>query len=106
MDKQEIVALVGSNLKLHRERAEYTQEGFSELLGIGPKSLSAVERGQVGVSLQTLLRACEVPQISPNALLCRPSQAQDIAAQLGTMTPAQLEIVGNVIRELSRAFGL
>ena len=41
-DKKKIDALVGSNIKLQRMKAGYTQEKFSELIGIGTKSLSAI----------------------------------------------------------------
>ena len=53
--KKEINILVGINIKREREKAGLTQDQFSEMLGIGSKSLSAVERGVVGISLTTLL---------------------------------------------------
>lgn len=43
--KKQINSIVGQNIKREREKAGYTQERFSELIGIGPKSLSAIERG-------------------------------------------------------------
>ena len=53
-DRKDINILVGANIKRERERAGLTQETFSEMIGLGPKSVSAIERGTVGVSLATL----------------------------------------------------
>ena len=46
--KKDINISIGGNIKKAREKAGLTQERLSELIGIGPKSLSAVERGTVG----------------------------------------------------------
>jgi len=48
-DKKELNVLVGINIKREREKAGFTQDQFSEMLGIGSKSLSAIERGVVGI---------------------------------------------------------
>ncbi len=109
MEKQKIDHLVGTNIKREREQAGYTQDRFSELVGIGPKSLSAVERGVVGVSLQTLLRMCRILHITPNALLSahsRENQVQDLTEQLECLTPAQFAIARNVLTELMKAFNV
>ncbi len=109
MDKKQLNCLVGSNIKRERERAGYTQDQFSELVGIESKSLSAAERGVVGVSLITLLKICEVLSISSETLLQEKSASNDvksITGQLERLTPAQFEIVQNVIGNLIKAFGL
>ena len=38
--KKELNVIVGANIKREREKAGYTQDQFSELFGIGSKSLS------------------------------------------------------------------
>ena len=79
-EKQELDRLVGSNIKRERLKAGYTQERLSEMVGIGTKSLSAIERGTVGVSLSTLLRICAVLNISVNLLLLDESPQNDVQA--------------------------
>ncbi len=106
-DKKEIDILVGANIKREREKAGYTQERFSELIGIGPKSLSAAERGVVGVSLSTLLKICQVLSISSDVLLFAESQSnavQGLAQQLQRLTPEQFEIAENIIYNVLKAF--
>ena len=68
-DKKELNVLVGINIKREREKAGFTQDQFSEMLGIGSKSLSAIERGVVGISLTTLLKVCDILSVSTNTIL-------------------------------------
>ena len=105
--RKELNVLVGANIKREREKAGFTQDQFSELLGIGSKSLSSVERGIVGVSLSTLLRICDILHISANVLLYEQNQKNDvdsIALQLKLLSTEQFEIASNVLTNLLRAF--
>ena len=107
--RKDLNVLVGANIKREREKAGLTQDRFSELLGIGSKSLSSIERGVVGVSLTTLLRICDILHISANALLYEQSRKNDvdsIALQLQLLSAEQLEIASNVISNLIKAFSL
>lgn len=44
-DKKAINIEIGQNLKFYREAAGLTQEAFAEILGLGVKHVSAMERG-------------------------------------------------------------
>lgn len=79
-NRKDINILVGANIKREREKAGYTQERLSELIGVGTKSLSAIERGTVGISLSTLLRICKVLSISSNSLLFENTPKNDVQA--------------------------
>jgi len=108
-EKEEIDLLVGSNIKRERIKAGYTQERFSELIGIGAKSLSAIERGTVGVSLTTLLRICKVLSISSNALLFEESPRNDVQAiteRLERLTPEQFAIARDILCSVMEAFSV
>ena len=99
--------LVGANIKREREKAGFTQDQFSELLGIGSKSLSSIERGVVGVSLATLLRICDILHISANVLLYEQAQKNDadgIALQLKMLSEEQFTIASDIITNLLKAF--
>lgn len=90
-------------------KAGYTQEQFSELVGIGTKSLSAIERGTVGVSLTTLLKICKVLSLSSNSLLFESTPKNDIQSiteRLERLTPEQFEIANDVLCKLLKAFTL
>ena len=101
--------LVGANIKREREKAGFTQDRFSELLGIGSKSLSSIERGVVGISLATLLRICDILHISANVLLYEQAQKNDadsIAFQLNMLSSEQFEIASDIMTNLMKAFSL
>lgn len=107
--RKDLNVLVGSNIKREREKAGFTQDRFSELLGIGSKSLSSIERGVVGVSLATLLRICDLLHISANVLLyeqARQNDVDSIALQLTRLNEEQFEIASEVMANLIKAFSL
>lgn len=106
-EKKDINVLVGANIKREREKAGYTQETLSEKIGIGVKSLSAIERGAVGVSLNTLKRICEVLAISSNVLLFEQSRNNDVGClteRLERLTADQFEIVNAVVEKMLETF--
>lgn len=106
-NRKDLNVLVGANIKREREKAGFTQDQFSELLGIGSKSLSSIERGVVGVSLPTLLRICDILHISANVLLYEQTQKNDvdsIALQLNLLSAEQFEIASEVMTNLFKAF--
>ena len=108
-DKKELNVLVGINIKREREKAGFTQDQFSEMLGIGSKSLSAIERGVVGISLTTLLKVCDILSLSTNTILkenCEKNNIQNITDQLERLTPSQLEIAEDMLNKLIKAFAL
>ena len=108
-NRKDLNVLVGANIKREREKAGFTQDRFSELLGIGSKSLSSIERGVVGVSLPTLLRSCEILHISANVLLYDQTQKNDvdsIALQLKMLSAEQFKIASEVMTNLLKAFSL
>ena len=108
-EKKRIDQMVGSNIQRERMKAGYTQEKFSEMIGIGTKSLSAVERGVVGVSLATLLRICKVLSISSSSLLCEDSHKNDvqsISERLEQLTPEQFSIANDVLCKVIEAFSV
>ena len=107
--KKEINLEIGINIKKEREKAGLTQNQLSEMVGLGEKSLSAIERGTVGISLSALRKVCTVLSIPSDAILF-PSTPQNDAShltqQLERLTPEQYEIAENMIRELLKAFAL
>lgn len=108
-DKKHQDQIIGANIRREREKAGYTQERFSELIGLGPKSLSAAERGLVGISLSTLRKICQVLSVPSDRILFGAMQEQDvedIAERLRLLSPKQLEIARAMLGNLLEAFVL
>lgn len=69
--KQEYKALYekfGLNVVYYRKRKRLTQLQLAELLDIDRSHISAIELGNVGVSLDVIFRLCEVLEITPKEL--------------------------------------
>ena len=69
--KQEYKALheeFGLNVVYYRKRKRLTQLQLAELVDIDRSHISAIELGNVGVSLDVIFRLCEVLEISPKEL--------------------------------------
>lgn len=59
---------LGENIKRIRKNNNYTQDEFSEKLGITPQFLSSVERGINGISIETAIKICQITNCSPMSL--------------------------------------
>lgn len=69
--KQEYKALYekfGLNVIYYRKRKRLTQLQLAELVDIDRSHISAIELGNVGVSLDVIFRLCEVLEITPKEL--------------------------------------
>ncbi len=107
MMKKEINIEIGNRVKVQRERAGLTQEKFAELLGMGTKSISSIERGVVGISLTTMQKICTVLSISADELLfdVTPENNVDaISSRLKRLSPKQFEIADEIISKLIEGF--
>ena len=108
-EKKEINIEVGQNIQRAREKAGFTQDQLSELIGIGPKSLSSAERGLVGISITTLRRICTVLSISADSIIFGETELGDtsqISERLVRLSPQQFEIAKAIIAQLLAAFSL
>ena len=108
-DKKEINMEIGANIRRARERAGMTQERLSEKMQLGVKSLSAIERGVVGVSLTTLKKLCVLLSVSSDSLLfgnMERNDVQELTAKLERLTPKQFEIANDIFNSLLESFAL
>lgn len=107
--KKTINVEIGMRIQDARISANLTQEEFAERIDIGAKSVSALERGVVGISLSTMKRICRVLSVSSDTLLFGPATGNntaDLVAQLERLTPEQFEIARGVFDKLMEAFAL
>ena len=111
MDKKLLNAEIGNRIRTYREYAGLTQERFAELLGMMPKSISAIERGIVGVSTETLGGICRVLRISSDVLLFGDKNplldtAHELEERLSHLDSVQQQIVIDVLNKLLEAFSV
>lgn len=58
----------GLNVVYYRKRKRLTQLQLAELVDIDRSHISAIELGNVGVSMDVIFRLCEVLEIQPKDL--------------------------------------
>lgn len=58
----------GLNVVYYRKRKRLTQLQLAELVDIDRSHISAIELGNIGVSLDVIFRLCEVLEITPKEL--------------------------------------
>lgn len=108
-EKKPVNVEIGQRIKQNRETAGLTQESFAEMVGLGVKHISAIERGAVGVSLNTIQTICRVLAISSDTLLFEGSSKNDVssmAARLERLSPKQYKIAEDVLNKLMEAFAV
>ena len=54
-EKKDINIYIGNEIRIARERAGLTQEQFGEMVSLGTKNISAIERGVTGITSDSLL---------------------------------------------------
>lgn len=59
---------LGLNIVYYRKRKRLTQLKLAELVNINRSHISAIEVGNVGVSLDVIFKMCEVLDITPKEL--------------------------------------
>lgn len=60
---------VGERIRTRRKALDISQEDFAERIGRVPKFCADIERGQTGMSIETMLSICSLLKMSPNQLL-------------------------------------
>lgn len=106
-EKKDINIEIGNRIKKAREAAGLTQDGFAELIGMGTKNVSAIERGAVGVSLSSIKKICQVLSISSDDLLFgtkAENDVQAVASRLRRLPPKQFVIASDIFNKLLEAF--
>lgn len=110
-EKKQINIEIGARIKDEREKAGLTQEKFSELIGLGPKSVSAFERGTVGISFTTLKKICQVLSVSSDQILFgqreeNENDLSELSRRLERLSPRQYAIAEEIVLKLLEAFSL
>lgn len=69
MSKDEMNQIIGNALRQHRLKNGYTQEQVSEYIGLAPKYISQIERGLSAGTIETLIKFCNLYNITTDAIL-------------------------------------
>jgi len=102
-EKKEINIQIGNALRIARERAGLTQEQFGEIVSLGTKNVSDIERGVAGITISTLKRICENLHIPSDFIIFGDQNKNDAAyltERLERLSPQQFKAVKVFIDQL------
>lgn len=111
-EKKYINVQIGSQIKKAREAAGFTQDQFAEMIKMGTKNLSSIERGLVGVSVSTVKRICETLLISSDTLIMEELREHDsaetdlVVERLKRLPDKQYALAIDIINKLFEVFSL
>lgn len=69
---QSLRKTLGANVRTERKRRALTQEELAEELGITPRYLAAIERGERNLTLDSIEALAAQLGVDPHSLLARP----------------------------------
>lgn len=111
--KKPINIEIGQRLKYYREAAGLTQEAFAEMIGLGVKHISSMERGATGVSINTLINASKILAVPVDYFLFgqidgiekqkRENEVQLLITRLSRLPERKFKIVQEIINKVLEA---
>ena len=106
-EKKIINIQIGNEIRKARKRAGLTQEQFGEMMSLGTKNVSDIERGVAGITVSTLKRICEKLSISSDFILFGDNEKNDVAylsEKLKRLTPEQFKIIETLLNQIFKMF--
>ncbi len=107
--KEDTVAM-GMRIQQSRKAAKLTQMQFSEKIGVSTQYISDLERGIVGCSISTLIKICDILDVSSDFILRGKEPAAHnpiyLSNKLSSLSPREREIMEEGFDLLKKAFSV
>ena len=101
---------IGQRISQYRKQKGLTQEQLSEMVGLTPHHLSAIERGASGVRIEILVQMINIFGCTADDIFCDvidsgyKSRASRISDQLEHLSPEKRDKVLDVLETLVKTF--
>ncbi len=109
---KELNKQIGERCRKARETAGYTQEQLAEQIDVSTQFLSDAERGVTGMSVKTIVKLCNILNISADFLLLGMEEPDEtgsplsIYARIKRLSPQERELVEEVTNLMMKSFHL
>ena len=90
---QKLAAIVGANITARRKLKGWTQAEFAEKMGMGPDSLSRIERGTVAPRFPRLEEMARLLECSPADLFLSPVEITEVKEEISGKTQAKVQAI-------------
>lgn len=107
-EKKEINIKIGEQVKIARESAKFTQEQLAEKLEISPQYISDLERGVVGISVQTLKNLCTILCVKSDRILFGETDNSStiILERFKSLSKEQIILLSEIIDKYIKAISI
>lgn len=87
---------IGNKLHAIRKRMGFTQAEVAEAAGLADRTYADIERGNVNMRIETILRICAVLHVTPDEILTEnnplvTARQDELIARLNTCSPKEQE---------------
>lgn len=96
---------IGKRVREYREKFGYTREQFAEKLDISVKFASDIELGKKGMSIDTLIKICELLSVSADYIIWGKGERPEnnIAALTAELSESEIEYAEELMRTFVKA---
>lgn len=94
--------LIGRRLKRIRQRKKLTQENLAEKVGISPKYISSIERGQENPTLDTLIKIVHALEVEMGEVFLTENEESDPKKNRELVRQLLKEADGEELRKIVR----
>ena len=107
-EKKEINVKIGEQVKSARENAKLTQEQLAERIDVSTQYISDLERGIVGISVQTLKSLCNVLCVKSDTILFGENENSNaiMLERFKNLSKEQIIILSEIIDKYVEAIAL
>lgn len=108
MEKKELMALIGNNVRQYRTEKKYTQEQLANQVNINSSAITRIENGQRMMSIPILRAVAESLDVSADSLLFNrtcSTHIENIITLLNGQTESSLTHIEKVIILLIAEYG-
>lgn len=100
MGNEELLRGIGERISRRRRQLRMTQEELADRMDVSPQMISYAEQGRKAIRPENLVRLCAALDVSADYVLTGQTAGPDaerIGEKLSRLTPAQRELVEEII---------
>lgn len=100
--KKQINVEIGSRIRQARLQQKITQEQLAELVDVTVQYISDLERGVTGTSVATIVKLCQVLNVSSDFLLMGKTSIPDeqLETKLASVTPDEKAAILDIVEKV------
>lgn len=84
---------MGLKIRAARKKKGYTQSQLAELISVSDRTVNLMETGKSGMTIETLIKFCNVLDVSPNYVLSYEIKKSHLQVAIENLTPREIQTI-------------